>query len=86
MFSRLVGALCPLVDTLYICGVKPLKTQNMDIDFAIVKTTQDLENYALAKLINRNGWGWFESVCGELEEDGIDDLITSMEKWVKIVA
>ena len=40
----------------------------MDINFAIVKTAQDLENYALAKLINRNGWGWFESVCGELEE------------------
>lgn len=57
----------------------------MDINFAIVKTAQDLENYALAKLINRNGWGWFESVCGELEEDGIDDLITSMEKWIKIV-
>ena len=57
----------------------------MDIDFAIVKTTQDLEDFALAKLINSNGWGWFESVCGELEEEGLDELIASMEKWVKIV-
>ena len=46
----------------------------MEINFAIVKTTQDLENYALAKLINRNGWDGLKVCVANLRKMGLMTL------------